>query len=95
MKLQGSVAALPDASYFKSYHTLGEHWQFLADLRDSFSTNAEIINIGKSVERRDIRGIHLWGKSGKSKKPAIIWHANVHAREWITAPVSLQKYHVV
>ncbi|KAK7429853.1 hypothetical protein QQZ08_003698 [Neonectria magnoliae] len=86
MHLMDSVAALPDISYFNSYHTFEQHLQFLADLASSFSGNAEVFTAGSSVENRPIRGIHLWGKSGKGTKPAIIWHANVHAREWITAP---------
>ncbi|KAF4468470.1 Metallocarboxypeptidase A [Fusarium albosuccineum] len=86
MKLQDSVAALPDISYFNSYHTFEQHYQFLTDLRTSFPSNSEIFSVGNSVENRAIRGIHLWGSSGKGKKPAIIWHGTVHAREWITAP---------
>ncbi|KAM5356764.1 hypothetical protein ACJ41O_003410 [Fusarium nematophilum] len=86
MKLQGSLAALPDISYFNSYHTFDQHLQFLSDLRASFSSNSEIFTVGNSVENRPIRGIHLWGSSGKGKKPGIVWHATVHAREWITAP---------
>lgn len=90
VKRQGSVAALPDISYFNSYHTFDQHVQFLADLASAFTGNAELFTAGNSVEGRAIRGIHLWGSSGKSKKPAIIWHGNVHAREWITAPVRMK-----
>ncbi|KAJ3544538.1 hypothetical protein NM208_g2998 [Fusarium decemcellulare] len=86
MKLQDSVAALPDISYFNSYHTFEQHYQFLTDLRTAFPSNSEIFSVGNSVENRAIRGIHLWGSSGKGKKPGIIWHGTVHAREWITAP---------
>ncbi|KAH7136231.1 hypothetical protein EDB81DRAFT_901939 [Dactylonectria macrodidyma] len=85
-KRQDGLAALPDISYFNSYHTFDQHMQFLTDLASSFTGNAETFTVGNSVEGRAIRGIHLWGSSGKSKKPAIIWHATVHAREWITAP---------
>ncbi|KAM0421326.1 hypothetical protein ACHAPT_010856 [Fusarium lateritium] len=86
VKLQSSVAALPDASYFNSYHNLEQHFQFLTDLRASFASNSELFTAGTSVENRAIRGIHLWGSSGKGNKPAIVWHGTVHAREWITAP---------
>lgn len=87
MKIQGTAAALPDISYFNAYHSLDQHLQFLTDLRASFSTNSEIFTAGTSVEGRPIQGIHLWGKSGKGKNPAIIWHGTVHAREWIVTPV--------
>lgn len=87
MRIQGTVAALPDLSYFNAYHTLDQHHQFLADLRASFPSNSEVFTAGNSLEGRPIRGIHLWGQKGKGKNPAIIWHGTVHAREWIVAPV--------
>lgn len=34
-----------------------------------------------------ITGIHFWGSSGKSVKPAIVFHGTVHAREWISTMV--------
>ncbi|RBR25767.1 uncharacterized protein FIESC28_01449 [Fusarium coffeatum] len=77
--------AYPDQSYFKSYHSFEQHTQFLNDLQKSFSKNSEVFTTGKSVEGREIKGIHLWGKRGKAKNPAIIWHGNVHAREWISS----------
>ena len=89
MKIQGVAAALPDLSYFNSYHSFDQHLQFLTDLRTSFSNNSEIFTAGNSVEGRPIRGIHIWGRNGKGKNPAIIWHGTVHAREWIAAPVRL------
>ncbi|KAH7014801.1 hypothetical protein EDB80DRAFT_604918 [Ilyonectria destructans] len=96
VKRQGSVTALPDISYFNSYHTFDQHVQFLADLASAFTGNAELFTAGNSVEGRAIRGIHLWGSSGKSKKPAIIWHGTVHAREWITAPtVEYMTYQII
>ncbi|KAM0560023.1 hypothetical protein ACHAPJ_003981 [Fusarium lateritium] len=84
-KTQGLVAAPPDKSYFKSYHNLEQHFQFLSDLHASFPSNSETFSAGKSVQHRELRGIHLWGNGDKGKNPAIIWHGNVHAREWITA----------
>ncbi|KAJ4245024.1 hypothetical protein NW762_014231 [Fusarium torreyae] len=84
-KAQGLVAALPNKSYFKSYHNLEQHFQFLSDLHASLPNNSEIFSAGKSVQNRELRGIHLWGNGAQGKNPAIIWHGNVHAREWITA----------
>lgn len=81
------AAALPDPSYFESYHEIEAHEQFVADLQAAFPDNSELISIGESVEGRPISGIHLYGAGGPGK-PAVIWHATVHAREWVTAPVS-------
>jgi len=61
--------------------------KFLGDLKTAFSNNSEIIKSGTSVQGRNITGIHFWGSAGKDKKPAIIFHSTVHAREWITTLV--------
>ncbi|KAF5000518.1 hypothetical protein FGRMN_1685 [Fusarium graminum] len=83
----GLNAVLPDKSYFNSYHNLEQHFQFLTDLQVSFPKNSEIFVAGKSVQKRDIRGLHLWGQGSKGQNPAVIWHANVHAREWISGMI--------
>ncbi|KAI6749509.1 hypothetical protein HG530_014923 [Fusarium avenaceum] len=83
-KGRGFNPTLPNKSYFNSYHSFDQHTQFLSDLQASFKKNSEIFVAGTSVEKRDIRGIHLWGNNGKGRNPAIIWHGNVHAREWIS-----------
>ncbi|KAH7324946.1 hypothetical protein B0I35DRAFT_172527 [Stachybotrys elegans] len=77
-------ADLPDIGYFDSYHTFEEHLQFLEDVQAAFPDNSEIFTAGDSLEGRPIQGIHVWGSGGPSTHPAIIWQANVHAREWIT-----------
>ncbi|KAI6374029.1 hypothetical protein MCOR25_003264 [Pyricularia grisea] len=86
IKKRDEAAPLPDMSYFDSYHVLEEHFAFLEDLQAAFPDNSETFVAGKSLEGRDIMGIHLWGKAGKGKNEAVVWHGTVHAREWITAP---------
>jgi len=81
-----AAAALPDVSYFNSYHQFQDHLDFLDDLQAAFPSNSDIFTAGKSLEGRPIQGIHLYGTSGPGTKPAIIWHGTVHAREWIVAP---------
>ncbi|KAF4448352.1 hypothetical protein F53441_8227 [Fusarium austroafricanum] len=83
-KVASANSKLPDKSYFKSYHSFEQHTQFLSDLQASFPKNSEVFTAGKSVQNRAIKGIHLWGRSDKGRNPAIIWHANAHAREWIS-----------
>lgn len=74
-------------AWWDSYHPYDDHKQFVHDLSASFPDNSEIISSGTSYEGRDIFGIHLWGKDGPGK-PAVLYHGTVHAREWISAPVS-------
>ncbi|KAL2152219.1 hypothetical protein VTH82DRAFT_5403 [Thermothelomyces myriococcoides] len=80
------VAGSANETWFESYHSLDDHVQFLNDLQEQFSSQSEIVSSGKSLNGRDITGIHFWGQSGKGK-PAVVFHGTVHAREWITTMV--------
>jgi murein tripeptide amidase MpaA len=82
-----SAYAVPDSTWFDAYHPIADHMQFLDDLAASYPDNAETFVAGKSVEGRDIKGIHIYGSEGKDSKPGIVWHGTVHAREWITTMV--------
>ncbi|KAI1105681.1 hypothetical protein F4804DRAFT_118020 [Jackrogersella minutella] len=87
MSIATTAAALPSLAWFDAYHAYADHLTYLKDIQSSFASNSELITAGKSFEGRDIQGIHLWGSGGKDSKPAIVWHGNVHAREWITSKV--------
>ncbi|KAI0976328.1 hypothetical protein F4678DRAFT_416682 [Xylaria arbuscula] len=81
-----AAAALPDfSSWFSAYHPYADHLTYLQSLQAAFPSNSELITTGTSFEGRTIQGIHLWGSGGKGSKPAIYYHGNVHAREWITS----------
>ncbi|KAI1423558.1 hypothetical protein F5Y12DRAFT_716183 [Xylaria sp. FL1777] len=80
-----AAAALPSFSWFSAYHPYADHLTFLQSLQAAFPSNSELITAGTSFEGRTIQGIHLWGSGGKDSKPAIYYHGNVHAREWITS----------
>lgn len=80
---------MPRYTHFEptSKLTSVKHIKWWRDLQSSFPQNSNWTVAGKSYEGRDLFGVHFWGASGPGK-PAIIYHANVHAREWITTPVS-------
>ncbi|KAL2195240.1 carboxypeptidase [Corynascus similis CBS 632.67] len=80
------AAGSANATWFDSYHSYNDHIQFLEDLQSQFSKQSEIVSSGKSLNGKDITGIHFWGKSGKGK-PAVVFHGTVHAREWISTMV--------
>ncbi|KAH9874273.1 hypothetical protein IAQ61_004904 [Plenodomus lingam] len=82
-----AAGAAPSATWFNSYHAIADHMQWVTDLAAAYPENSEVISAGKSVEGRDIRGIHIWGNGGKGSKKAVVWHGTVHAREWITTMV--------
>ncbi|KAJ4290567.1 hypothetical protein N0V90_010784 [Kalmusia sp. IMI 367209] len=78
------AAAAPNATWFNAYHTIAEHTAWLKDLAAAYPSNSEIISAGKSLQGRDITGIHIWGSGGKGSQKGVVWHGTVHAREWIT-----------
>lgn len=82
---------LPDLAWFDTYHAYEDHLQYWDDLISAFPKNSRKFEIGQSWENRSIYAFQLWGNGGKSKdkeKPVILWHATVHAREWISTMVS-------
>ncbi|KAF1973766.1 hypothetical protein BU23DRAFT_505937 [Bimuria novae-zelandiae CBS 107.79] len=82
-----TTAVAPNATWFNAYHTISEHTQWLKDLAAAYPSNSEIISAGKSLNGRDITGIHIWGRGGKGSQKGVVWHGTVHAREWITTMV--------
>ncbi|KAH7402328.1 carboxypeptidase-like protein A4 precursor [Phaeosphaeria sp. MPI-PUGE-AT-0046c] len=82
---------LPDLSWFDTYHDYADHLTYWDDLVQAFSENSEKFEIGKSYENRSIYAYRLFGDAkegyGQVDKPAILWHATVHAREWISTMV--------
>lgn len=79
---------LPNLSWFDSYHSYADHLQYWDDLVSAFPKNSEKFSIGQSYQNRTIYAFHLFGNEdandqGKGK-PVILWHATVHAREWIS-----------
>lgn len=81
---------LPDLSWFDTYHAYADHLQYWDDLVEAFPENSKKFSIGKSYENRTMWAFHFFGDKkdeyGKDEgaKPIILWHATVHAREWIS-----------
>lgn len=61
--------------------------QWLNDLGAKFSKNAKTVTSGTTLEGNPITGLHIFGSSGGGKKPAVVFHGTVHAREWIASMV--------
>jgi murein tripeptide amidase MpaA len=79
----------PNSTWFNSYHSIADHQKWVSDLVAAYPSNSEVVSAGKSVEGRDIKGIHIWGSGGKGSQKAVVWHGTVHAREWITTMVRI------
>lgn len=89
-KLDARQSALPAQSWFNAYRPWAEHRTFFNQIQSALPSNSRIVNIGNSYEGRQIYGIKLWGTGGEGSRPVIYFHGTVHAREWISAAVSLQ-----
>ncbi|PVG02521.1 putative carboxypeptidase [Serendipita vermifera] len=87
-KVSKQAGSLATPGWFDAYHPYADHLTFLSDLAAAYPNNAKVVTGGTSVEGRNITGIHIFGSSGCGTKPAIIWHSNVHAREWISSMVT-------
>ncbi|KAM5356672.1 hypothetical protein ACJ41O_003318 [Fusarium nematophilum] len=74
-----------DDAWFDEYHNYEDHIDYFRDLHRLFPNNSELVSSGRSYQKRNIYGLHLWGNDGPGK-PAVLYHGTVHAREWISAP---------
>lgn len=63
--------------FTESYHSVEEIYKWLGDINYN---NATVFEIGKSYEKRPIKGISF----GNPKKPTIFYNGGIHAREWIS-----------
>ncbi|KAM3550405.1 hypothetical protein MY1884_008268 [Beauveria asiatica] len=77
----------PNSTWFNSYHAYSDHLQWLNDLASQYSKNAKVITSGNTLQGNPITGLQLFGSSGGGKKPAVVLHGTVHAREWIASMV--------
>ena len=71
-----------------AYKNLSQIETYINNLAANYPGLCEVFSIGTSVEGRDIWVLHISGTPSGSK-PAVFYHALIHCREWITAPVVL------
>ena len=98
LSLISAVAAIPSSqwkrqqadnlTWYNDYHPYEDHITYFQSLQAAIPNNSEWVSTGTSYEGRDLYGIHLWGADGPGKQ-AVLFHATVHAREWIATPVRL------
>lgn len=74
-----------NATWFNSYHPYADHLTWMRDIASKYSSNVKVITSGNSGAGSPITGLHIFGSGGAGKKPAVVFHGTVHAREWIVA----------
>merc|ERR1711976_778578 len=72
---------------WQKYHRLNDIYEYLYYLENAYPDLAHVINIGKTVEGRDMLVLKI-GTKRYSDKPAIFLEAGIHAREWIAPSVA-------
>jgi murein tripeptide amidase MpaA len=65
------------SNFFDSYATYDQMQQFLQQLASNYSSLTTLVNVGTSLENREITGIVIQGSTGK---PSIVMNALQHAR---------------
>ncbi|KAJ3079574.1 hypothetical protein HK102_003690, partial [Quaeritorhiza haematococci] len=80
--------SLKGGGFFAKYHAYDVIIKFMEELQKAKPDLVEIFTVGKTYEKRDIRGIKIGSKSESSKKE-IVFHGGIHAREWIGPAVTL------
>jgi carboxypeptidase A4 len=83
-----STTRLPNINWFDAYHSYDDHVRYLEDVHAALPKNSAIVSAGRSSEGRELWTLHIWGESGKSSKPPVIWHGTSHSREWVSTMVS-------
>ncbi|KAJ2965442.1 hypothetical protein NQ176_g10612 [Zarea fungicola] len=81
------AAGSANSTWFNAYHAYSDHLQWLNDLATQYPKNSKIVTSGNSLQGNPITGLHIFGSSGGGKKPAVVFHGTVHAREWIATMV--------
>jgi len=70
--------------FFSDFQTTDVINQWLQEQANAHPNQAEVFVLGQTYLGNDIHGLHLGG--GATKKPALLLHCAIHAREWITPP---------
>ncbi|MFH0980451.1 MAG: M14 family metallopeptidase [Planctomycetota bacterium] len=71
-----------------AYMSFDQIVAFINNLAATRPDLCEVLDIGNSIQSRDIWVLHITGP-GPGPKPAVFYHALEHSREWITGPVVL------
>lgn len=75
--------------YFEAYHRYEDMKQFADDLSAANPAMVTRLTAGQSLEGREMFALKITAPGGASGKPAIVFSAMQHAREWISGTTAL------
>ncbi|XP_050355256.1 carboxypeptidase B-like [Nymphalis io] len=68
--------------------------RYLTDLANRFPRVVRVVSAGRSVEGRDIKYLRISSNNFQDRnKPVVMIQSLLHAREWVTLPVTLYAIH--
>ncbi|XP_057376151.1 carboxypeptidase B-like [Daphnia carinata] len=76
-----------------SYHRLGDIYDYLAYLTDTYPQFVTLIDIGRSYEGRPLYVVRISSAASPDTNPAIWIDAEIHAREWISSALATYIIH--
>lgn len=83
MQVNEDIQRQTSAGFFDSYANLAQMSAYLASIADTYSM-ATLVNVGTTLEGRNITGIHICSTPDCESKPAIVFNGCQHAREWLS-----------
>lgn len=75
--------------YFESYQRYEDMKQFADDLALNHPDLVDRLTVGQSLEGREIFAVRVGASSDQGTKPAIVFSAMQHAREWVAGTTAL------
>lgn len=75
--------------YFESYQRYEDMKQFADDLALNNPDLVSRVTVGQSLEGREIFAVRVGATSQQGEKPAIVFSAMQHAREWVAGATAL------
>ncbi len=82
------IAAERGVPFLETFHRYDEIIAYLEQLVSDHPKLASLIELGRTVQGREIRGIRIAGPDVTEFSPAVIYFSTVHAREWITTSIN-------
>jgi hypothetical protein len=80
---------MDDPAWYTNYHNYADVKTYVQALAAANPTMATYINLGASIQARDIFGITVTGPGNAAGRPMVVFTCCQHAREWITVPTGV------
>ncbi len=77
------------SAFFDDYRPLDQVIAQMNTLAATYPGFVSVVDVGNTIENRDIFAMRITSPGGPPNKPIIFYHGGQHAREWINIPVPM------